>query len=441
MSQSNTPLIPFGKQFREKYFNFDTNFIPLNHGSFGATPKPVAEYQLQVMKEYMKNPDKYLRFTMVELLEKALASIAPYLGILPKDSKNYVFVENATSGVNTVLRSYPFKKGDAIIYCSTTYGACSSSALFIKELMGVETSVVNLTYPISGEEICKMYKDEIDRLKKENPNRTILALFDAVSSQPACKLPWKKLVKICTENEVLSLVDGAHGIGLLTDLDLSNVRPDFFVTNLHKWFFTPTSAAVLYVDPKHHRVIQTFPISHSYQSSVVTEYTSTRNEKNLLRDKFFFVGTLNYSPYISVTEAVKFRQEVCGGEQAIKDYTYKLALEAAELFAREFDTEILKSTVETNDDDISTSMINVFLPTPSGPKIAGTNQVDIEFAMNELQYSMLQEDDVYFPISCHNGKLYTRLSAQVYLDIDDFKKGLELFKARLKKYEEAYDDK
>lgn len=441
MSQTNTPSTPFGSEFRKKYFNFEPDFVPLNHGSFGATPKPVAEYQMQVMNDCMKNPDKYLRFTMVDLVKKALDSIAPYLGINAEDSENYVFVENATSGVNTVLRSYPFKKGDAIIYCTTTYGACSNSVLFIQELMGIETAVINLTYPLSGKEICKLYQNQIDQLKNENPDRTILAMFDAVSSQPACKLPWKQLVKLCKENGVLSLVDGAHGIGLLTDLDLSNVRPDFFVTNLHKWFFTPISAAVLYVDPKHHRVIQTFPISHSFQSSHVTENSSTKNEKKLLRDKFFYVGTLNYSPYIAVTEAVKFRQEVCGGEQAIKDYTYKLALEGAELFSKEFGTEILKSPVESSDDDISTAMINVFLPTPSGPKLEGTDKVDLDFAMNELQYSMLQDYNVYFPISCHNGRLYTRLSAQVYLDINDFRKGLEVFKARFEKYEKTYGDK
>lgn len=458
--------VPFGKQFRLKYFDFDPEYIPLNHGSFGAVPKPVTERRDFELKEYRRNPEKYLRFTIASELTKTLDGLAPYLGITtPETAKNVVFVQNATVGVNTVLRSLPFTAQDTIIYASTTYGACAKTILFLQELFGVKTKVVDIVYPMSDQQIVNGYKKAIDEsltqnvttalgnLKTDGKSLTetsppkIVAFFDSVSSQPGCKLPWKQLVSLCKEKNVLSFVDSAHGIGLLTDMDLENVRPDFLVTNLHKWFFVPAPAALLYVDKKFHKTVQTFPISHTYSSSKVDFTPGSDREKNRLRDKFLFIGTLDYTPLIASQDAIKFRKEVCGGEEKIKDYTFKLAGQAGELFAKEFGTDIMisGSSQKGGEDDIQTSMINVYLPSPSGPldleapvNKNGKPPVDLEFAANELQYTLLFKYNVYFPIGVMNNKLYTRLSAQVYLDLDDFKTGIEAFKKEFAEYEKIY---
>lgn len=444
----------FGKEFRAKYFEFDPEYVPLNNGSFGAPPAVVRERRDAEQLEFRRNPEKYMRFTIATKLTETLDQVAPFVGINDKDNaRNLVFVSNATVGVNTVLRSWPFKKGDVIVYSSTTYGACAKTALFLKTLFDIETKSVDISYPMTNDEIVQKYSNAIDEVlaSDSNKDKTVMAFFDTVSSQPGCKLPWKELVALCKQKQgdVLSFVDGAHAIGLLTDIDLDTVKPDFFVTNLHKWFFCPTPCTVLYVDQKHHDKVQTFPISHSYIPDVTSTYAADSSvRKNLLHDKFLFVGTMDYTNYIASQEAIKFRRDVCGGEEAIRDYTYKLAKDAAQLFCNEFGTKTVTAGNNLDEDTTPTAMINVFLPTPSGPvdleapvDANGKHAVDLEFAANELQYALLFKYNVYFPIGVINNQLYTRLSAQVYLDLDDFQAGIDAFKKEYAEFQTQYVEK
>jgi selenocysteine lyase/cysteine desulfurase len=47
-------------------------------------------------------------------------------------------------------------------------------------------------------------------------------------------MPWETLVQACKEMNILSLIDGAHGIGHIDLSHLGEVDPDFFVSNCHK---------------------------------------------------------------------------------------------------------------------------------------------------------------------------------------------------------------
>ena len=424
---SNT--VPFGRQFRHKYFQFDPEYIPLNHGSFGAAPTEVLEAAAEETRRCRANPDKYLRYELLNRTNPARLEVAK---IIDADPKNVVFVQNATVGVNTVLRSIPFKKGDVVISASTTYGACTKTLQFLAQKIGIILVNVTLNYPMSSDQVVEAYYNAILEGKEKGP--VVLAFFDAVSSMPACRLPWERLVKLCKDNNIMSFVDAAHCIGLLESISLSRVQPDFFVSNIHKWFFAPAPAALLYVAPQHHRAVHTFPISHTYIPNDGSKIPDSL-EETLLEDKFGFIGTADYSNYVVTQKAAEFRREVCGGENAITTYCYDLAKKAADHFAKEFNGEILVGGGKDDPLDIQTSMVNVFLPLVED---FGVPEDDLMEAVNEIQVNLLQKYNVFIPFTVYKGRPLIRLSAQIYVDMQDFEDGAKALKLAIKDYQDNF---
>ena len=158
-------------------------------------------------------------------------------------------VLNATTGVNAVLRSIRWQKGDHILYYpSAVYGACNSTLLFVRDHYGIELVPVDFTLPVTHEEIIKKTKQVIEetRIKLGDSGRIRLCLMDAICSMPGVALPWEKLCEVMKEHDILSLVDAAHAMGH-RPVDLKKADPDFWVSNVHKWCFAPRTVSVLYV--------------------------------------------------------------------------------------------------------------------------------------------------------------------------------------------------
>lgn len=139
-----------------------------------------------------------------------------------------VLIPNATTGINTILRNIPFEDRDVVIYFSTIYDACLKTLAHIGETSPVRGYEVKLEFPISEDEIVNRMRKGIEEVK-EKGGKVKLAMFDTVLTFPGVRMPWERLVEMCVETGVLSLIDGAHGIGMsrfplrfykdLTDLD------------------------------------------------------------------------------------------------------------------------------------------------------------------------------------------------------------------------------
>jgi selenocysteine lyase/cysteine desulfurase len=145
------------------------------------------------------------------------------------------FVQNATTGINVVLRNLEYESGDVILSCENIYGACNKTIEYVCQTTSAESEHYVPTFPMTEDDLVAGFEATIRRVTEESngKRRVKVALFDTISSIPAARWPFERLVKVCREYGVLSCMDAAHGIGAI-DLDLTAVDPDFFVTNCHK---------------------------------------------------------------------------------------------------------------------------------------------------------------------------------------------------------------
>lgn len=142
-------------------------------------------------------------------------------------------MKNASSGTNTVLRNLNFKPSDIIIFFATVYNAVEQTLISLMETTPVQARRVDYTFPIRHDEIVERFLAVVRKAKSEGLN-VRAAIFDTIVSVPGVRFPFEKLVKACKDEAVLSIIDGAHGIGHIP-LNLGELSPDFFVSNCHKF--------------------------------------------------------------------------------------------------------------------------------------------------------------------------------------------------------------
>jgi len=226
---SLSPAVPFGRPMRG-LFNFRETYTPLNHGSYGTYPRAVLETRFQLLRDFEELPSVYKRFVYSPLLKKARATVAPLLGA---DTDEVVFVENATTGVNTVLRNFHFEEGDVVLCPGTIYPACLKTIQALAETTPVEAAPFTLVYPVEDDEVVALFEAAARKLREQG-KRIRLAIFDTIISLPGVRVPWERLVAKCRELGILSLVDAAHAIGHINMTHTGEVKPDFLVSNCHK---------------------------------------------------------------------------------------------------------------------------------------------------------------------------------------------------------------
>lgn len=422
----------FGHEFRRKHFTLlDPSVILLNHGSFGTTPTCIIEKQNEVSLRHEWYPDYFETFEVEELYRKQIQSLSDYINV---DARNMALVTNATTGVNTVIRSIPWNfSEDKVLFHSTAYEACKNTIKFMAEYFGLQYDVVELNYPLDDDEVLSKFEEKLSNKKYR------LCMFDMISSMPAVMLPYKDLIKMCQKYDTMSLLDGAHAAGQVSLQFLDELQPDFMTTNLHKWLSVPKACALLYVNKKHHGMIQTLPISWNYSSDSCqpraqpkTVEDRTHND-NLLHNKFWFIGTCNYSQYLCISEAIRFRKEVCGGEDCIRSYQEKLQKKAISAVIKEFGPGSVLLQNEGNS-LVSPGLFNISLRLGDKYKQLEEKLInDFNYfkKMRVLCARLTMERKAYIPFFYHNEKLWVRFSVQIFNEIEDYVIGARIFKDTL----------
>ncbi|KAL3455272.1 aminotransferase family protein [Aspergillus heterothallicus] len=423
--------VPYGAAMREQFL-CDPNFLNLNHGSFGTYPKAVRTVLREYQDRVEGRPDPFIRYTTPKELDKSREAIAKVLNV-PRDE--CVFVKNATTGVATVLQNLPFKPNDVIIHFETVYGAVEKGIASLVESRTVNVRRVKYEMPISHEELVERFLDVVKATRAEGLNAKV-ALFDLITSLPAVRFPFERLTQVCREEGILSLIDGAHGVGQIP-LDLGELQPDFLASNCHKWLFVPRGCCVLYV-PKcnQHLMRTTLPTSWGYIPPADGAETSPSimqsddPNKTAFESLFEFVATSDDTPYFCVPAAIDFREKVCGGEEKIYAYLESLARDAADIVASALGTEVMEEPNLAPGEQSQLrrcGMSTVRLPIATRQELAASKEGTVLIKANEggaavkwFQSTLTEKYSTFVPLVEHGGWLWVRLSAQVYLEKKDF---------------------
>jgi isopenicillin-N epimerase len=302
---------------RRKHWPLDPKIVFLNHGSFGSCPLPVLEFQRALRDRMERQPVQFLVRDLEPMLDQARGALAQFVGA---QSENLVFVPNATSGVNTVLRSLTFAPGDELLVTDHEYNACRNALEFAASRAGAKVVVACLPFPFQSA------GQMVEAIANKVTPRTRLALIDHVTSQTGVILPIEQIVSELAAHGVDTLIDGAHGPGMVP-LHLEQLGAAYYTGNCHKWICAPKTAGFLHVRPDRQQFIHPLSISHGFMSP--------RTDRSRFLIEFGWTGTLDHSACLSVPEALRFMGELApGGWAEIMARNRTLALEGRKILCQ-----------------------------------------------------------------------------------------------------------
>jgi isopenicillin-N epimerase len=287
----------------------------LNHGSFGACPIPVLDYQQALRLELERDPVQFMLRRVPELLTEVRKDLAQVVHAAPED---LVFTHNATSGVNAVLRSLVFHHGDEILTTNHVYNACKNTLDYVCARSGAKCVVADVPFPLVNEQ------QVVEAVVARVSSHTRLALLDHVTSATGLVLPIKELVARLKKLGVETLVDGAHAVGMV-DVNLNDIGAAYYAANLHKWLCAPKGAGVLWVRRELQRQLVPGTISHGLTVSPEARFQAL----------FDWQGTNDPTAWLASGEALRFMGSLLpGGLAGLREHNHRLALFARDTLCR-----------------------------------------------------------------------------------------------------------
>lgn len=291
-------------------FILDPEIHFLNHGSFGACPRPVFEAYQRWQRKLERQPVLFLGRELAALEFQARQALGAYLNA---EADDLVFIPNATHGVNIVARSLAPGSGDEILTSDHEYGACDNTWNFLCRKSGASYIHQAIPLPIESPEAF------VEQFWQGVTKRTKLIYLSHITSPTAQRFPIEAICQRARKAGILTLIDGAHAPGQIP-LDMQDIGADFYTGNCHKWMLSPKGAGFLYTRKELQPLIEPLIVSWGYSAD---EKTSTGSR---YIDLLQWSGTHDPSAALSVPAAIQFMQE--HGWEEVRQQCHQLLRQA-----------------------------------------------------------------------------------------------------------------
>ncbi len=393
---TNSHLLPdanaeFGHKLRSLW-SLDPTIHFLNHGSYGATPRYVQLVQSRWRDELEYEPVRFMGDVLPEALRVAVTHLAAFVGA---SAPRLAMVENATSGANAVLRSIRWKPGDKVVIANHAYPAVKNTLRYLAERHGLNVVEAQVPWPLAG-------RDElIDAYMHATESGARLVILDHIFSPLAVQTPIEAIARACQQRGIQVLVDGAHAPGLLPlSLDaLGDMGVDWYVGNCHKWLCAPKGCGFIFATEDGQRGLHPAVISNFFGQGFEKEFAWT--------------GTVDPAARLSISAALEFIGAL-GAER------YRTALQDQARVAAGMLSDAW-GVFPGAPSDMFLGMVTLPLPVRE-PASAE--------AVARWRLTLLKEHNIEVPIHAINGRLWVRISAQVYNELSDYEALARVFSAR-----------
>lgn len=370
----------------------DPEVAHLNHGSYGAVPRPVLEAQRRAAEAIERSPERFYRAELAPAVDGVRRRVAEFLAT---DPDGLVLLQNATEAVQVVLSSLPLEPLAEIVYTDHTYPWVKAAIERARAERGVVPRCValpnrswladvlgpGLSDGLSEAEFAAAL---VTTLKGALNERTALVVLDQITSASALRLP---VEAVCAElgDQVPVLIDGAHAPGLI-DAPVPKGAA-FWLGNLHKWAFAARTAAALVVAPAWRERVR----------PLVASAGAARG----FPGSFSYLGTQDPTAYLALPAALAFPADHLG-------MTFRQL--------RERNTAVLELGLARLHDALGWR-----LPPGNGLPMRAVplGRAGGDAEAGELG-GRLREKGVEVAMTSPDGQLHLRLSVQAYVGVEEF---------------------
>lgn len=356
----------------------DPSWHYVNNGSFGACPRAVLREQDRLRARLERQAVKFMDDELPAGLRRAADAVGRFVGAAGRD---LVFVDNATTAANAVLRSQPWKKGDRCLLADTAYPAVRFAAERLAAERGFQVVYARVPSRVRGP------ADLVEPFARALAPRTRLVVVDHIAAPTALVYPVREVARLAKAAGARVLVDGAHAPGQIP-LELPSLGADYCTGNLHKWLFAPKGSAFLWA-------------RRAAQDGLVPAVTSNNAGQGFLAE-FAWTGTKDPTPFLAAPAGLAFHKRLGGA--ALMARNRALAWAGAVIVAGRTGLPIPAPR------EMYAALVPLVLPKRlgSGPKAAAR------------AHKALQARKVEVPVFPVGGELFARLSAQAYNGLDDY---------------------
>lgn len=358
-------------------FLLDPAVAFLNHGSYGAVPRPVLEAYQRWELMIERQPVEFFYRRFHNAIDEARAALAAYVNA-PLDT--LAFMPNATVALNMIARTLKLHAGDEVLTTDHEYGAMDIMWRHLTAQAGASYRSVALPDPItSAEQVVRAIVDQFQP-------QTRALFLSHITSPTAIILPIEPILQAARARGILTIVDGAHAVGQIP-LDMQALGADVYTSNCHKWLCAPRTAAFLYIRAEAQPLFEPLILSWGFIP-----------ENNFALQNAW-LGTLNVAAYLTVPDAIAYQQ--ANDWDSVRARCHALARSArARLLER-------CGTAPLTPDDAAWYQQMVAVELPRGGDY------------DTLNRRLAHEHQVEVPVTRRGDRAYVRVSVQAYNDERD----------------------